>query len=71
MRPEAIIKMGYHPTPPQTREVILSNWLTASSKGAIALDPCCGKGEALDKIAQEFHLETYGVELSPDRADAA
>ena len=71
MRPEAIIKMGYYPTPPQTREVIISNWLTASSKGAIALDPCCGKGEALDKIAQEFHLETYSVELSPDRADAA
>jgi hypothetical protein len=71
MRPEAVIKMGYYPTPPQTRELILSNWLTASSKGAIALDPCCGRGEALARIAEAFHLETYGVELSPVRADEA
>jgi len=71
MRIEGVIKMGYYPTPRQTRQTIVANWLTASGKGAVALDPCCGKGEALAEVADAFQLETYGVELSPDRADAA
>lgn len=86
MRIAGIERMGYYPTPPETLSIIINHWLTAKNGGSstalrprsgqgsgrsLALDPCCGKGEALAAIARAFQLETYGVELSYDRADAA
>ena len=41
------------------------------------LDPCCGAGEAVAQLAQRLGgtnslpIETYGVELHRDRAEAA
>lgn len=69
MRLEAVEKLGYYPTPPKTLEALV-HWLASEGRGR-ALDPCCGKGEALAYLAERLNLETYGVELSDERAQEA
>ncbi len=65
-------KMGYYPTPMSVLDTIAS-YLAASDAGACrALDPCCGEGEALAFVAAKLAaLETWGAELSPQRAAIA
>ena len=80
MRIAAIEKLGFYATPPKTRELI-ANWLELSggsasssrSNFARALDPTAGDGGPLAYLAEELDgtLETFGVEIQPDRAAQA
>jgi len=71
MRLEGQSKMGYYPTPDNTL-LLIPTWLTVPMEAGLRryLDPCSGKGEALAHIANG-HAETYGIELSDVRAEAA
>ena len=71
MRLEGQSKLGYYPTPEETLRLI-PTWLVATEDGPRRVfDPCCGKGEALAHIAQLHPAETFGIELSDSRAEAA
>lgn len=79
MRPEAVIRMGYWPLPPQTTR-ILAGCLHpgANERAPIALlDPGAGEGVALAALAEGLReheartVRTYGAELSHVRAKAA
>ncbi len=78
MRLEGQTKLGYYPTPEKTLGFI-NTWLSVAGEGLRRyLDPCCGKGEALAAIAHSAersasggHAESYGIELSDVRAQAA
>jgi len=71
-------KMGYYPTPDTVTEIILS-CLNVCDKGNIfrLLDPCCGEGRALSRLAQGLseisgkRVETYGIELDSIRYSQA
>lgn len=70
MRLEGQSKLGYFPTPTLTLNH-LKTWLAVTPGGPQRyLDPCCGQGEVLAEIANG-HAETYGIELSDVRANAA
>ena len=68
--------MGYYPTP-LSQVALIASWLNAESgKPVRLLDPCVGQGEALAALAQALaqqgvRVETWGVELSPGRAEKA
>jgi hypothetical protein len=66
------VVMGYFPTP-QTIIELISRWLEpAGEETWRLLDPCCGKGEAArlaDLVGGD--CQTWGVELSPKRAEEA
>ena len=75
MRLAAQKKMGYYPTPPEIAHIIPS-FLKPDEKGKVyrLLDPCCGKGTALNIISQKLSekyrfkkFKTYGVELDLQR----
>lgn len=70
MRPPAIEKMGYYPTDDPIIEII-STYLKAPLERGRLLDPCAGEGKAAAVLGQRFNCETWGVELSPDRAALA
>ncbi|MEA3350924.1 MAG: DUF6094 domain-containing protein, partial [Chloroflexota bacterium] len=61
---------------PQSQNNLISTWLQHAQKPGDALtrlmDPCAGKGEALAYLARQLgNTTTYGIELSPQRAEAA
>ncbi len=72
------IKMGYFRTPASVIERIAS-WLTfepgqreQQQTGWRLLDPCAGRGEATELLDDvDGPCESWGVELSPKRAQAA
>ena len=74
----AVEKGEYYPTPPSIIRQI-SQYLTPDGgRGTIRLlDPCCGEGQALCDLAKSLRsatdrpVETWGVEISPPRAQAA
>jgi len=75
MRLAAQKKMGYYPTPPEIAHITPS-FLKPDEKGKVyrLLDPCCGKGTALNIISQKLSekyrfkkFKTYGVELDLQR----
>lgn len=68
MRTPAIEKMGYYPTDEPVLE-ILKTWIRPAEelKGRL-LDPCAGEGKAASILGQAFNCETWGAELSPNRA---
>ncbi len=77
-RLESIAKAGYYPTPPRVVEAIAKFLEVPYSDDPIAVcDPCCGEGDALARLAEILsrktgpELKTYGVELSPERAEKA
>ena len=72
MRIEAQSKLGYYPTPDTQLPLILT-WLQLPAADLVrALDPCCGKGEALAYLAHGLgRITTYGIELSYSRAEEA
>ncbi len=72
MRLAGQAKLGYYPTPEKTLAFLLT-WLSRSGPGYRRyFDPCVGAGEALETIAAHHGpAETYGIELSDVRAEAA
>ena len=69
MRLEARVKMGYYPTPLIVVESIKS--FIQFPEGASILDPCCGEGDALQKLAEGTGAKTYGIEVDEFRAEEA
>ena len=61
-------KAGFYPTPDSVCELIKSK--LSFEKDARALDPCCGKGKTLSRLASPDTI-TYGVELDHQRAREA
>ena len=69
MRYAAQQKMGYYKTPLEVVERIKKHvWI---EEGARLVDTCCGEGEALALISAGKDVESYGVELDPERARKA
>jgi Uncharacterised methyltransferase family (DUF6094) len=64
-RIESQAKAGFYPTPDSVCE-LLKLKITCEDDARL-LDPCCGKGISLSRLAPATTL-TYGVELSHDRA---
>ena len=83
MRLAAMAKGGYYPTPERVVDLIADLIHTPTSyyhrnmETLRILDPCCGAGDALQRLAQcldrpnSMSIETYGVELHRDRAEEA
>jgi type I restriction-modification system DNA methylase subunit len=69
-------KLGFYPTP-LSQVALIAPWLEVEpGKPVRLLDPCAGEGEALEALAQILtgrgaKVETWGVELSPARAEKA
>ncbi|MDP9729327.1 DUF6094 domain-containing protein [Alicyclobacillus tolerans] len=71
MRLEGIAKAGYYPTPISMVEQVVRR-LEPKEAYIRLLDPCCGTGEALERLAKHFsNVATYGVELDGQRAAEA
>ncbi len=70
MRPPAIEKMGYYPTDQPMIEVFQSYIAPAETRARL-FDPCAGEGRAASQLGQALNCETWGVELSPERAAKA
>ena len=70
MRPPAIERMGYYPTDEPVVELIRTYLKPSVEKGRL-FDPCAGEGKAASTLGKALNCETWGVELSPDRAEKA
>ena len=70
MRPPAIERMGYYPTDEPVVEIIRTYLKPSAEKGRL-FDPCAGEGKAAAILGNALNCETWGVELSPDRAEKA
>ncbi|MAT45442.1 MAG: hypothetical protein CL609_24200 [Anaerolineaceae bacterium] len=70
MRPPAIEKMGYYPTDEPVVEIIQTYLKPPIDSGRL-FDPCAGEGKAVSILGKALNCETWGVELSPDRAEKA
>ena len=70
MRPPAIEKMGYYPTDDPVVEIIRTYLKPPTEKGRL-FDPCAGEGKAASTLGNALNCETWGVELSPERAEKA
>lgn len=69
MRLAGEAKAGFYPTPELVARRIRS---CLQSTGPMSLiDPCCGRGEALELVGQGFRGVVHGVELESERAEAA
>ena len=75
MRLAGQAQLGYFPTP-ETQLPLIASWLSLAG-GELdlvrALDPCAGEGRALAYLAEHLYgsVTTYGIELSPQRAEEA
>jgi len=70
VRLEAIAKAGYFPSPPSVVERVagLIRPTHPTIRQAVRLlDPCCGTGAALRRLADAVGGETYGIEIARDR----
>jgi hypothetical protein len=70
MRPEAQVKMGYYPTPPDVVDQVRS-FVEYPKDHTTLLDPCCGEGLALSAMRDGQPATTYGIEPDQHRAKAA
>src|SRR5690606_12226845 len=70
MRPPAIEKMGYYPTPEIVLETLKAYATPGDGRGRL-LDPCAGEGKAAGVLGHVFDCETWGAELSLERAAKA
>ena len=70
MRPPAIERMGYYPTDEAVVEIIRTYLIPSAEKGRL-FDPCAGEGKAAASLGKALNCETWGVELSPERAEKA
>ena len=83
MRLSAQAKGGFYPTPDRVVDLTASlinasaSHFNRSRLALRILDPCCGAGEALERLADRLRrsssvpVETFGVELHRERAEAA
>ena len=83
MRLAAQAKGGYYPTPERVVDLIAdlirtpSDYYNRNLETLRILDPCCGAGDALQRLADNLDrpnsmpIETYGVELHRDRSQEA
>ena len=83
MRLAAQAKGGFYPTPDRVVDMIADligtpiGYYYHNREILRVLDPCCGAGNAVDRLAQRLHgasavpVETYGVELHSERAEEA
>ena len=63
-------KAGFYPTPDTVCELLKAK--ISFEDGARLLDPCCGKGKTLSRLANGApNLTTYGIDLDHQRAHAA
>lgn len=69
MRPPAIERMGYYPTATQVVD-LLKTYFQPAEDGRL-LDPCAGEGLAARSLAKALNCTSWGVELSPTRAQVA
>jgi len=65
------VKMGYYPTCLENIGHIMRAIAFPSGVTTNLLDPCCGCGTALKKLAVGNNCYTFGVELDRDRAEEA
>lgn len=70
MRLAAQMKGGFYPAPEEAVEAALLAIKRSETPVAI-LDPCCGEGRALRRIAEARNGRPFGVELEPGRAARA
>ncbi len=76
MRLQGQAQLGYFPTPTSQTERI-TTWIRcdpgSSDQLTRILDPCAGQGEALAQLANSLgkNIQTFGIELSPQRAKIA
>jgi tRNA1(Val) A37 N6-methylase TrmN6 len=66
MRNVARLKMGYYPLP-ESEGMKLRSLLSFSSTASV-IDPCVGKGIALQLVTGDAPVRMYGIELDADRA---
>ncbi len=66
----SIAKAGFYPTPERVVGWIGNHVLPSQERGRL-LDPCCGEGIAAQHLAQIWNLESYGIEIDADRAQAS
>ena len=82
MRLAAQAKGGFYPTPPRVTDLIAEliqppAAYARNDETLRILDPCCGEGEALSRLAEGLGkphaapVETFGVELHSERAEEA
>ncbi len=74
MRLEAQAKLGFYPVKPETIQFICRSLTVPAPEKTYLLDPCCGKGEAIQSFTQTLGVPTensYGVELDTGRAESA
>ncbi len=69
-RLESQARPGFYPTPDHLLPVIAS-YISPATVPANFLDPCCGKGEALNLLGLMLAAKTYGIELDRDRGTQA
>ena len=62
-------KAGFYPTPDTVCDLLKSK--ITFEDGARLLDPCCGKGKTLSRLANGVPMTTYGIELDHQRAHEA
>jgi hypothetical protein len=65
------VRMGYYPTDLGNLEHLLGGITFPPGVTTNLLDPCCGEGLALKKLAVGNNCMTYGIELDESRANAA
>ncbi|MDR1329778.1 MAG: class I SAM-dependent methyltransferase, partial [Oscillospiraceae bacterium] len=65
------VRMGYYPTDEANLEHILRGISFPDGVVTNLLDPCCGEGRALKKLAVGNNCMTYGAELDEARAEKA
>lgn len=65
------VKMGYYPTDLENVGHILSSITFPDGVTTNLLDPCCGEGLALKKLAVGNNCMTYGAEIDESRAEKA
>jgi hypothetical protein len=65
------VKMGYYPTDPDHIDHIVRAVVFPEGVVTNLLDPCCGCGLALRRLATGNNCYTYGVELDEIRAEQA
>ena len=74
MRLDGVIRLGYYPTPPEIVALLAQHLRAPAASGRQSirlLDPCAGQGAALAQLGQALGGETFGIELSEERARMA
>jgi uncharacterized methyltransferase DUF6094 len=69
MRSAARLKMGYYPLP-ESEGIKLRALLSFPSPASV-IDPCVGRGTALELVTSDASVRRYGIELDAERARIA